>query len=81
MEEIADTYFKCGNNISGINPKAKYYNVRFVNCDFHPNCKQLQFTNCTFVSCSGIRYIESIRTRANCNQVLGGDGLLAAYNK
>ena len=31
-----------------------YANVRFVECDFHPNCNEIRFVGCEFVDCDGV---------------------------
>ena len=49
---IRDTYFKVGKGlISGIDPEKEYHNEIFVNCTFHPNCKDIIFDNCEFIEC------------------------------
>ena len=56
--KIENYYFKYSANgplMSGIQPKALYENVDFIDCTFHYNCEgQVIFKDCTFTSCNGM---------------------------
>jgi hypothetical protein len=48
-----NVYFKLGVDlISGINLPEKVENVKFVNCDFHPNTFDIKFLYCEFEGCN-----------------------------
>lgn len=50
-----DMYFRAaipdGHYMSGIGLDSIQTNVDFVNCDFHHDCKDVVFVNCTFKDC------------------------------
>jgi hypothetical protein len=46
-----NTYYKQGENISGIALDEIVTNRIFIDCDFHPICKTVTFQNCIFIHC------------------------------
>ena len=67
-EQFNDTYYKDRPEgmqlMSGYPlPKDKDGKVRnkiFVDCDFHPNCGDVEFIDCKFIRCTGEEYLQKV---------------------
>lgn len=62
-----DTYFKRGQNISGIDLPDVVEGENFFRCTFHPNCESITFKDCHFHSCNDIDTLKMVNCSNNNN--------------
>ena len=56
---LLDHQYKVGEpKVPVIGPEVSYHNIHFVRCTFHPNCKNIKFTDCNFSHCHGLEHLE-----------------------